>query len=619
MVDVESMDDAGTAYDEVGLESLLDFLHRSRGFDFTGYKRASLVRRIRRRMQAVGIDSFTTYLDHLEVHPDEFPQLFNMLLINVTAFFRDPAAWEALAARIPTIVDPNGQESIRVWSAGCSSGEEPYTLAMILCEALGQDAFSSRAKIYATDVDEDALAHARQATYPLKALEGVPPELVEKYFVRSGSNYVVHKELRRAVIFGRHDLVQDAPIPKVDVLACRNSLMYFNAETQTRILQRLQFALNPSGVLFLGKAEMLLTHADLFAPVDLKLRLFARAAKSIRPRLRHLDAPKAGPPSGRDESQAQLQRATFDASPIAQILIDTAGRAAMVNERAVQLFSLALTDLGRPFHDLEVSYRPAELRSCIDKVRLERRAISLKDVERVLPNTEKTYLDIEVRPLVGMNGLYLGAQVSFTDVTSSHRVQHELRRANTNLEAAHAELQSTSEELETTNAELQSMVEELDTTNEELQATNEELETMNEELQATNEELQTINAELRQRGAELNQRNAFHGSVLASLRAGVAVLDGELHVRAWSSKMEDLWGVRADEVERKDFLNLDIGVPIDRIAGSLRACLANGETAEQELECTSRKGKNLACSISMIPLVDGGNKGVVVLIEEVRG
>ncbi|HEV8164961.1 MAG TPA: protein-glutamate O-methyltransferase CheR [Actinomycetota bacterium] len=222
------------------LEVLLDYLRRSRGFDFTGYKRTSLSRRIEKRMQTVGADGYLGYLDHLEVDPEEFTHLFNTILINVTGFFRDPLAWEYLAAEVlPRLAaDKRDGEPIRVWSAGCASGEEAYTLAMAIAEALGPETVKERVKIYATDVDEDALNQARQARYTAKQVEGVPAELLERYFERNGHGYVFSNELRRSVVFGRHDLIQDAPISRIDLLVCRNTLMYLNSDTQAHVLAR---------------------------------------------------------------------------------------------------------------------------------------------------------------------------------------------------------------------------------------------------------------------------------------------------------------------------------------------------------------------------------------------
>ena len=607
--------------EEAAVERLLDYLHRSRGFDFAGYKRGSLTRRIKRRMAMVGVETFDSYVDHLEVHPDEFPQLFNLILINVTSFFRDPNAWQALADRLPDVIEMRGATPIRIWSAGCSSGEEPYTLAMLLAESLGPAAFAQRVKIYATDVDEDALGTARLATYSRKALEAIPPGLVEKYFSPSGSQFVFNKELRRSVVFGRHDLVQDAPIPRVDILTCRNALMYFNAEMQKRILERLRFALNPRGLLFLGKAEMLLTQSDLFTPVDLKRRLFARSTSRNVTRARGDKVADAPPPSRdlADESRVRLQSAAFDAVRAGQIVIDATGLVALINTRASHLFGLAPGSVvGQPFRDLDLSYRPVELRSCIDKVRADRRPLELKAVERTGPSGEKTYLDVEISALFSAAGVYSGTLIAFMDATPVHQLQNELRRTNDELEAAHQELQATSEELETTNEELQSTVEELETTNEELQSTNEELETMNEELQSTNEELQTINEELRQRGRELNDANAFHATVLASLRVGVAVLDEDLAVKTWNSRMEDMWGAREDEVTGRRFYDLDIGLPVAELRGPIRACLATGEEAEATLESMNRRGRKMACRAWIVPLKKHDQRGVVVVVEEVK-
>ncbi len=226
-------------------ENLLAYLRQSRGFDFTGYKRSTLMRRVHKRMQSLAIESFEEYQDYLEVYPDEFNYLFNTILINVTAFFRDVLAWEYLAEQIlPNLIrNKKTSDQIRIWSAGCASGEEAYTLAMLIAEILGAEEFRQRVKIYATDVDEEALNQARLALYSVKDIQAVPEELRQKYFEIVGNRYVFRQDLRRSVIFGRHDLLQDAPISRLDLLVSRNTLMYFNSETQARILARFHFAL----------------------------------------------------------------------------------------------------------------------------------------------------------------------------------------------------------------------------------------------------------------------------------------------------------------------------------------------------------------------------------------
>ncbi len=275
-----------------GFESLLEFIRDSRGFDFTGYKRSSVQRRVERRMQQIGATDAAEYLDRLQVDPNEFTHLFNTILINVTGFFRDPEAWRQLQDEIiPAIIaSKTPGEPIRVWSAGCASGEEAYGLAMVLAEALGVAEFRERVKVYATDVDDEALATARQATYTDRDLEPVPAEWRDRYFERAGSRHTFRADLRRNVIFGRNDLVQDAPISRLDLLVCRNTLMYLNAETQAQVLRRFHFALNARGVMFLGKAEMLLSHARLFVPYDLRRRFFRKADQVDTPASARLGA-----------------------------------------------------------------------------------------------------------------------------------------------------------------------------------------------------------------------------------------------------------------------------------------------------------------------------------------
>jgi two-component system CheB/CheR fusion protein len=269
---------------DLAFEALLNYLKLSRGLDFTGYQRPSLMRLMKQRMLKVGVESYSEYLDYLEVNSIELTHLLDALLLNVTTFFRDPSAWESLAEDVigRILASKQDNEPIRIWSAGCASGEEAYTLAIVLAEALGAEEFRSRVKIYATDLDEDALTHGRLASYTPRQLQDVPDQLRDKYFDAGKTVYTFRQELRRAVIFGRHDLIQDAPISRLDLLVCRNTLMYFTAQTQARILARFHFALKDTGFLFLGKAEMLLTYGNLFSPIQLKHRIFSKMPKVSR-------------------------------------------------------------------------------------------------------------------------------------------------------------------------------------------------------------------------------------------------------------------------------------------------------------------------------------------------
>jgi two-component system CheB/CheR fusion protein len=603
-------------------EALIEYLKNNRGFDFTGYKRSSLRRRIGKRMQTLHIARYGDYLDYLEVHPEEFIQLFNTILINVTSFFRDTAAWEFLATEVlpGLIAGKQPHEPIRVWSAGCASGEEAYTLAMVFAEALGLESFRQRVKIYATDVDEEALLQARQASYSARDLQPVPSELGSKYFEAVDNRFIFRPDLRRAVIFGRHDLVQDAPISRLDLLVCRNTLMYFNAETQSCILARFHFALNDTGVIFLGKAEMMLTRANLFTPVQLKHRIFRKVPKpALRDRL--LIVAQAGDLEMNNHfvSHVRLRDAAYDAIPVAQIVLDLHSNLSLINQEARTMFDLRLQDVGRPFYELDLSYRPVELRARIEQVYTDLRAQLLTNIERPLPDGKTQSLDIHLVPVIDTDGTPLGISIAFHDVTHHRRVQLELEKNRQELETAYEELQSTNEELETTNEELQSTVEELETTNEELQSTNEELETMNEELQSGNEELQTINDELRERTDEVHQSKAFLESILASLHAAAVVVDPNFHILMWNAEARELWGLQEHEVYGKSFLNLDIGLPVEQLRPQVQAVLSGSSTfLEVMLQATNRRGKPIQCRITCTPLLgaEGDTQGVILLMEE---
>jgi two-component system, chemotaxis family, CheB/CheR fusion protein len=610
--------------DQAAFEALLDYVRSSRGFDFTGYKRSSLMRRVSRRLQVVEVDTFTDYIDYLEVHPHEFQQLFNTLLINVTSFFRDAAVWESLRTEIiPALLATKAKtDDIRVWSAGCASGEEAYSMAILLAELLGLEQFQARVKIYATDLDEEALAEARQATYPSHKLEGLSAAQLNNFFEHQEDRYTFRKDLRRSVIFGRHDLIQDAPISKIDLLLCRNTLMYFNTETQSRILARFHFALRDHGYLFSGKAEMLLTHSDLFTPVQLKGRIFTKVPRP-QGRDRLLRMASGGNETTVDHlsTPLRLREAAFDVSPIARILLDHNGVLVLANQRVRLLFGLSPRDVGRPLQDLELSYRPIELRSCLEEAYENHRTVNLTDVAWQNSQGEAIYFEVQITPLFDGDNTNLGASVSFIDVTRFKRLQTELEHANQELEMAYEELQSTNEELETTNEELQSANEELETTNEELQSTNEELETMNEELQSANEELQTVNDELRRSSADLNHSNTFLECVFTSLKGGVVVINRDFQVQIWNRKAEDLWGLRYEEAVGQYFLNLDIGLPVEQLRQPIRDCLtlANGlTTPEITLAAVNRRGRTMTCTITCTPLInlDQQVQGAILVMEE---
>jgi two-component system, chemotaxis family, CheB/CheR fusion protein len=423
------------------------------------------------------------------------------------------------------------------------------------------------------------------------------------------------------VIFGRHDLLQDAPISRLDLLVCRNALIYFNSETQAKLLKRFHFALNPSGILFLGKAEMLLTHANLFTPINLQHRIFRRVPQKSRSEHFLMSIPLLEEESNSNlANYMHLRELAFESLPVAQIIINFDGILVLANAAARTLFDLNVMDLGRPLQDLEISYRPLELRSYIDQVYRERHLVMVNNVMRNLPEHYIQSLDVQFNPLEGENDSLLGVSITFVDVTRYHSLQELLEHSNQELETSNEELQSSNEELETTNEELQSTNEELETTNEELQSSNEELETMNEELQSTNEELQTINAELQQRTGELNEANAFVNSIFASLQVGVIVIDRKFDILTWNHLAEELWGLRVDEVLGHSLLGLDIGLPVEQLKEPILNCL-KGDAVRREmiLDARTRRGRDIRCrlSFSLLSGIEFQYRGVILLMEEV--
>ena len=599
-------------------EALIEHMRETRGVDFTGYKRPSLFRRISKRCSELGIDNFAAYVDYLEVHAEEYPLLFDKILINVTEFFRDPAAWEYLRQNLlPNIV--RGSGPIRVWSTGTASGEEAYSAAMLLCEAIGTSEFVRRVKIYATDIDDEALNRARSG-YAAKDLESVDEALKDRYFEPLNGRVAFKTGLRRAIIFGRHDLMQDAPISRLDLLICRNTLMYFTAEAQGRILARFHYALNDDGYLFLGKAEMLLTHGALFTPVDLRQRIFSKVARlMLRERLLLLAESGDAEATNQVATQLKVRELASEGTPFPQLVVDVLGTLVSANQPARRLFDISSADVGRSLKDLDISYKPIDLRTPVERSNRDRRPVVVSAAHISLADGTSQYFDVHVMPLIDDDGSVVGTNISYVDVTAPTELRRELERSRQEVETAYEELQSSNEELETTNEELQSTVEELETTNEELQSSNEELETMNEELESTNAELQTINTDLRVRTDEIGTLNALLVAITGNIEVGAVVLDGSSRVRVWNDRAADMWGLRSDEVVGRSFFEIDIGLPAAQLREMIRSVLAGGgEHQELSVDALTRRGKRIRCLVKAHVVGDGGPpKAVVLVMEEV--
>jgi len=324
------------------------------------------------------------------------------------------------------------------------------------------------------------------------------------------------------------------------------------------------------------------------------------------------------PAAGQIATDLKGKEVAFALGPVPQVVVDRNGLLVQANDRARSLFGITPGDLGRPLYELEVSYRPVELRPRIESVQKERRPEVLPKV-RWGEGPDTKVMQIELVPLEDRAGRLFGVSVTFTDLTGYEELQRRLEHANQELETAMEELQSTNEELETTNEELQSTNEELETTNEELQSTNEELETMNEELQSTNEELQAINEQARDRSDEVQQVNAVLDSIMSGFPSAVVVLDRELRIHGWNARAQELWGLTQDEVRGRPFLSLDIGLEVQLLASGLTSVLRGSEQTEgQTIEAVNRRGQSIVCRVRCSPLLGQGGEvdGVIVTMED---
>lgn len=436
-------------------EALLDYLKHNRGCDLTVYKPSTLMRRFQYRMQSIKIDSYQGYLKYLQSHSEEHVALLNDVLINVTNFFRDPDDWSYLAAEIIPKILANKQpdEPIRVWSAGCAAGQEIYSFLILLAEALGIESCLQRVYCYATDADELALTQARQGIYSALEVSGIPPNLLQKYFQQTEQGYIFYSELRRRIIFGRHDLSKDAPMSKIDLLICRNVLIYFNPEIQTSVLIRFHFALQKTGFLFLGKSEMLVNRRQIFTPISMQHRIYVKGL--------HLDLKDhlcINPKSQKEQAaeplliQNHFWQTAFETYPVAQFAIDLKGRLMDANQQANLLFELTIDDWNRSFQDLE----PGKLIAAhtLEKpVYYSRRPVILKNVERITSQGIQ-YFEVMIVPVLNSRKRLIGSILTFLEETDCKLLTNKLKDT-------HAELERTLEELETTKAELEAAYREI--------------------------------------------------------------------------------------------------------------------------------------------------------------
>jgi two-component system CheB/CheR fusion protein len=522
------------------LKDLVHLLAEDRGIDLRGYKASTLERRVRRRMQQLGIGTYGEYLRYTDRTPGETAKLLDTVLINVTRFFRDTQAWDVLEQQaLPVLFRNRPPGSVfRVWCAGCATGEEPYSVAILLCEMLGPRTEDYEIKVYATDNDESALNIARRAEYPVEALRGMKPKIRAKYF--TGDHRVrVAREVRRMVIFGRSNLLTDAPISHVDLLVCRNVLIYFDAAAQAHIMSRLKYALNDGGVLFLGKSESQLKRNSELIPINLRWRIFQRHAPYGEAARLDMAGERTMDLKERAHEELQILKLYYDTvlSTLEPgvLVVDVADMVITENDKVMSLWELSQKMVGHKLQETELWKRCPELKQYLE----ESRASGPKTVRFDCYATASIMVTMTIKPIIGRSGGgQVGTLIYMENVTSRMTLQSTIVELETTAE----ELQSANEELETTNEELQSSNEELETTNEELQSTNEELETTNEELQSLNEELETTNEELSSRTRELDQVNVRYSEMMEQMPWPVLLVNDDMLIYMFNSAAQKLFG-----------------------------------------------------------------------------
>ncbi len=579
--DEQEDEPAGRPAEEVPdtLRDLLTLVRVRSGHDFSAYKRATLSRRVARRMQVCQTGSITAYHDYLRDHPAELPHLLRDFLISVTNFFRDSAAYEALDTQVmPRLFTDRGpQDQIRVWVAGCATGEEAYSIGILLLEHARRYRDPPQIQIFATDIDEDALTEARAGRYPTTIAVDVSPERLEKFFVAEAGSYRVSQELRELVLFSPHNLLRDPPFSKLDLISCRNLMIYLNREAQSRALSVFHFGLKPDGNLLLGASESA-EHSAMFSMLDAKARIFARrmvptslSAEGLvtAGRWQPSSTPLARPPQ-LDPSRTfgEMHHRLVERYAPPSILVNGDLEVVHVSEHAGKYLEISGGEPSRHLQRLLLPGLRLDLRAAIYAARQSSTRADARRIAFEHEGKQRT-VDLRVRaldmPELGGNAALIYLEETPDDGAVVVQAQADLmlepvvREIEEELHRTREQLRSTIEQYETSLEELTASNEELQAINEELRSATEELETSKEEMQSVNEELTTLNHELKSKIDEVSEVNSDLQNLMSSTDIGVVFLDRNLHLRRFTARALDLFNL----------IPADIGRPIAHVTHRL--------------------------------------------------
>ncbi|GGF93304.1 hypothetical protein GCM10007304_03960 [Rhodococcoides trifolii] len=593
------------AFDSFGMstadETLVDdvnaVLLATTGMDFSGYKRSTVRRQIGRRQRTVDAPSLKEYVDRLHAEPDEVTALARVLLVTVTAFFRDSDVWNGLTKHLDALVAELDGGTLRLWVAGCASGEEAYTLAMLAAEALGdvREDMSERVKIFATDLDDRALNVARRGRYSTASVEAVPERLRTRWMRQIGDEWEVVPALRESIVFARHNIAFDPPFPHIHMMSLRNTLIYFQSHLQERVLHICQFALEPNGLLLLGQSERVPRADALFTVVEHELRLYRRrvsSRSSALPMARFSSIPRVAPEPSRVETQAArpsvgMYRKLLRTLASPTLVVDEhGGLVEVIGDVSLWCSVAEGPHSGHVGELLREPYRLA-IRAMLSQLRFSDPGEIVRDV-----GNGPEAVTVTATRMVGDG---LSALVSFAlPADGAERVfittaggDSDVLRVSAELESTQEALQATVEDLTASNEELQAMNEELQASSEELQASSEEVQASYEELEATNEELTTLNQELQVRSTELAQANNDLENIQTSLTNGLVLVDRDLRVTRYTPLAVRLFSLIPEDIGRPlPAVPTTIEVPdLDR---SLRETIASNKSAIIELSSDTR-------------------------------